>query len=535
MEFTAIEGSPFIFPLNNPPDNFQFGYFQGETIPWTYTVTVTPGTASSDDYDVVPVPPSQGFSGSQIGGFISFIIVAKNDDEPEPLPEQFSLTIFGTFAGPNPYGPSVSADFTFTFNILDNTPPPLPFTLTPFVDGPFISTQPGAVFDALPTTTNTLNAGDNFGSNFTTPADQGTLNFTAVTPTAGGNPQLATNVTMFGVKTANITNSTEAGTGPAGFSGNITDLTDVNVTGNANGVQLGAAGAGLNTALQNVSTNQAFEAFFTADALLGATDTLNLTLNGVTGPAAPVALTNVTGTNGYETANITSALGANNIALNTNATSLATITATGSQNLTVGGTAFNIANLHTFDGSAATGKLDVTFNGTGNVAATGGSADDIFRFKSPGFTSASSVNGGGGNNILATEINAGAILATGVGPNITNVQTIQHITDPAATGAFTADMALSGSVTKLELAGNYANQNVSVSNLTDADSVVYTGPAAGAIGNIGTLTLAHEAPVVVGNINFTMAAAQAVANLQVVTLTVAPGVILNIDERGQRR
>ena len=96
-------------------------------------------------------------------------------------------------------------------------------------------------------------------------------------------------------------------------------------------------------------------------------------------------------------------------------------------------------------------------------------------------------------------------------------------------------MALSGSATKLELAGNYANQNVSVSNLTDADSVVYTGPAAGAIGNIGTLTLAHEAPVVVGNINFTMAAAQAVANLQVVTLTVAPEVILNIDERGQRR
>ena len=187
-------------------------------------------------------------------------------------------------------------------------------------------------------------------------------------------------------------------------------------------------------------------------------------------------------------------LGANNITLNTNATSLTTITATGSQNLTVGGTALNIANLHTFDGSAATGKLDVTFNGTGNVAATGGSADDIFRFKSPGFTSASSVNGGGGNNILATEINTGAILATGVGPNITNVEVIQHITDPAATGAFTADMALSGSATKLDLAGNYANQNVSVSNLTDADSVVYTGPAAGAIGNIGTLTLAHEAP-----------------------------------------
>ena len=221
---------------------------------------------------------------------------------------------------------------------------------------------------------------------------------------------------------------------------------------------LGTPGAGLNTALQNVSTNQAFTAWHTADALKGTTDALNLTLNGVTGPNTPVVLNNVTGTNGYETVNITSANGKNTILLNTNATSLAKITATGSQGLTIAGTALNIANLHSFDGSAATGSLDVTFNGTGNVAAKGGSADDTFRFLTPGFTSASSVDGGGGKDTLVTQINAGAILAAGVGPNITNVEVIRHITGGAdanglptngtATGALTADMARSGSATE---------------------------------------------------------------------------------------
>ena len=300
---------------------------------------------------------------------------------------------------------------------------------------------------------------------------------------------------MSGVSTANINNTSGEF---AGFSGKITDLINVNVTGGG-GVLLGLQEAGLKTALQNISLTgaQNFIAWHTAEALKGTTDAVNLKLNSVN-PGAPawtaVTLNVSTGTNGYETVNVDSGGGANRILLDTNATSLAKITATGSQNLTVAGTALNIANLHNFDGSAATGKLDVTFNGTGNVAAKGGSADDIFTFLTPGFTKDSSVDGGGGKDTLVTQINAGAILATGVGPNITNTEVIRHITGgvnaafdnvpagvlPAngtATGALTADMARSGSATTLELAGSYAGQNVSVSNLTSDDSVLYTGPA----------------------------------------------------------
>src|SRR5262249_17508123 len=113
--------------------------------------------------------------------------------------------------------------------------------------------------------------------------------------------------------------------------------------------------------------------------------------------------------------------GPNTVALNTNATSTATINATGNQNLTLDGTALNIANLHTYNGSAGTGQQIVFFNGAGNVAATGGSANDTFVFANrgfrpgPTFTSASSVDGGAGMNELEIVANAGALLGAGDG------------------------------------------------------------------------------------------------------------------------
>ena len=64
-------------------------------------------------------------------------------------------------------------------------------------------------------TTNTLNAGDNFGTTGLTDAkDQGTLNYTADREYWGNQP-LATNVTMSGVSTANITNATARRESPA--------------------------------------------------------------------------------------------------------------------------------------------------------------------------------------------------------------------------------------------------------------------------------------------------------------------------------
>src|SRR5262249_27512964 len=154
----------------------------------------------------------------------------------------------------------------------------------------------------------------------------------------------------------------------------------------------------------------------------------------------------------------------------------ATINATGNQNLTLDGTALNIANLHTYNGSAATGTQNVIFNGTGNVKATGGSNNDTFTFQSPDgptFTAASSVDGGAGMNELEIVANAGALLGAGVGPNITNIQVVEHL--GTTTGDLTVDASRLGSAPELDLAGNYAANNVTVSNITNAQTVLFEG------------------------------------------------------------
>jgi len=440
------------------------------------------------------------------------------------------------------------------------------FTLTPGIDGPtgFISTVKGAIFNALPASqgpaggvTNTLNAQDNFGTTGLTDAkDQGTLNFTAVANTLGGNPPLATNITMSGVRTANIINN--AGE-TAGFSGTITGLTDVTASGNG-GILLGTAGAGLNTALQNIAINSnlpgiGFVGWMTADALKGTADTVAIKLSGPTGafPTAgtplgtlmPVTLNVTSGTNGYETMTIDSGGGAggNFIQLNTNATSTSKVDVTGSQRIHLEGSAMNIANLHTLNGSATSGGLEAVFNGTGNVAATGGTGNDVFTFLT-GFTKDSSVNGGGGNDRVITVIDSGAILGVGVGPNLVSVEVIEHRTSAnaagnsnPATGAFTADMSRMGSATELDLQGHYNNNDVNVSNLTDAQTVVYSGPPLGLVGGINRiddLFLTHTNPAG-GNVNFTMAQTltSAVAGDMIVQNLHVAGINLNLVTAGK--
>ena len=75
---------------------------------------------------------------------------------------------------------------------------------------------------------------------------------------------------------------------------------------------------------------------------------------------------NVTGgTTGYAQLTVdTGGGGANNLTLDTNATNTATVIATGAEFLQLQGTALDIANLHTFTGTAAAGGLNVTFNVT---------------------------------------------------------------------------------------------------------------------------------------------------------------------------
>ena len=222
------------------------------------------------------------------------------------------------------------------------------FSLTPngtsTLNG-FTATTKGQVLNALPfvvptsgLSNNTLNTGDNLQ---TTGAATGatTLNYTTSVDSAAANPPYALNVTLNGVNALNISNQasgptnisgTPGGT-TAGFQGSVTGLTTVVNNSSVNSVQLGAVGASLSTALtsytSNGGSNQNFTAVIAAAALAGTTDAIGVTLTGNTGAAAnpgsfapfpdlgtvPVGGTSIklvfapdSGTNGYETWNITS-------------------------------------------------------------------------------------------------------------------------------------------------------------------------------------------------------------------------------------
>ena len=161
------------------------------------------------------------------------------------------------------------------------------------------------------------------------------------------------------------------------------------------------------------------------------------------------------------------------------------------------------------------------------------SGDDTFTFTTvPGgtstFTPASSVDGGGGTNVLAIQADTGAILVAGDGPSIKNIQTIEHTTTAGgATTDLTADLAGMGSATTFDLAGTYNGHNVSVSDITNAQTVEYSG------AGLGDLTLAHTTPLgLLAQINFEMNSSGPGA-LTLGQLTVGPGLAaLNVDSTG---
>ncbi len=123
-------------------------------------------------------------------------------------------------------------------------------------------------------------------------ANDGTLNAFI---TATDNPAFAflPAVTMSGIKTASLTNVSQQ---VGGFEGNITGLTVVNDNNSNGGIQVGAIGAGLKTALTNVNVNGFFaqagagdglgKLLFTgviAQAAGSASDTINVSLSGLLG------------------------------------------------------------------------------------------------------------------------------------------------------------------------------------------------------------------------------------------------------------
>ena len=129
---------------------------------------------------------------------------------------------------------------------------------------------------------------------------------------------------------------------------------------------------------------------YAAAAVAGAMDVQNVTLNNA-GTVATVANTSSLNIAGVEKMAIT-ASGANFINTITD-TALNTVSVMGDGDLRIN-TAL-AAGVTTFDGSASTGDLAVAFAAGGDVAATGGTGDDIFNFAG-GLTTADTVVGGDG-------------------------------------------------------------------------------------------------------------------------------------------
>jgi hypothetical protein len=244
-------------------------------------------------------------------------------------------------------------------------------TLTPGVDTLIIH-SPDTVIDAplvlnkfAGISENTLNPGDSIIDI----RGDGVLDVTLgpLTTAPFVNP-----VTLHGIATANITSIV---TGTAGFTGNITGLTAVNVVSSIGRIQLGGnsvgsfASQGLATALASVTldANQDFTAVVAAAALAGTADAINVTINGNFGTKdAPnfVAIGPDSGaTHGYESETIVLNGTTDFFALSQGPTgnSLHALTLTGGASTTVfADLPNNFDNLTSIDASAANNGIIVT-------------------------------------------------------------------------------------------------------------------------------------------------------------------------------
>jgi len=151
-------------------------------------------------------------------------------------------------------------------------------------------------------------------------------------------------------------------------------------------------------------------------AVSGTSDSMTLTVSGQT--AGTFTETSTTA-GGIETINVVSKGSANTVDITSTRNSAATLNITGDQNLT---TTVASTGLKTVDASAFTGKLDLTQDVTADLTLKGGSGDDTFTFSSNHFTSADTVDGGAGTDVLeiATTVTAATFFK-----NVSNVETVK--------------------------------------------------------------------------------------------------------------
>lgn len=178
-------------------------------------------------------------------------------------------------------------------------------------------------------------------------------------------------------------------------------------------------GAVKNVELSN--TNQNFTLSVAAAALTGTADALALDLNAVT--AGTVTVGAATGTNGYETINVSSSGSVANVltglAQTATNTTLATINVTGATNLNLGAALNN--SVTKVDANAFTGNLTVT-GGVSAINVIGGKGNDAINLEGT-YTTADTINGGDGTDTL--RLNAAEAAVTVAQANVTNVEALR--------------------------------------------------------------------------------------------------------------
>lgn len=221
---------------------------------------------------------------------------------------------------------------------------------------------------------------------------------------------------------------------------NATGVTTLENTGSTNTATFNNI-ASTSIALKDSSTDQNVTFGYTAAAVAGTADSVNLTVTNVSGGTVTLA--------GIETVNIASAGNVNTIGALT-AAAATKLVVTGSKDLTI--TTALATGIATIDASAATGAVTVEGQATaqtltggagndslsvsgaaGTVSVTAGAGDDSITFASgtATLTNADVVDGGAGANTLHATIGNLAALTTS--NKITNVQTVSVLDARGAT------------------------------------------------------------------------------------------------------
>jgi len=242
------------------------------------------------------------------------------------------------------------------------------------------------------------------------------------------------------------------------------------------------------------STGAANTLNFTAAALAATGQTLNITLNSVTGGVLTLS---DTGSNALETVTLTSASSANTLGgLTTSGLGVTTLNIAGSQNLTLGAITDANATLTTVNASTATGNVSLTAiasstvtggtgddtltSGGGNLNSfTGGEGTNTFNFVA-GLASTNTIVGGTGTDTLrATSAQLTAFTTAAPATNISGIESL------------TLNTALAGGalvLSAIQAGINDVNVGTIAAAAADTGTITFDSGVAGNI-DVGTSAL----------------------------------------------